>query len=422
MFGPTAARDLPGPDWLQARRRRAAERLADAVLPSVDEEVWRYSRIGELDLSRFAPPSTPTSAELPAETQAVRRSVPDAGALVVLRDGFVVHHEIADTWADQGVWVGTLGGAPDAESAMGSVIEGRTDVFAAMNDAYAAEPLLIRVPSGVALDRPIVILDWLATEGAAVFPRTIVQLGAASEATVVEYQSGADVPALAAPVTEIDVGPAARCNVVTVQRRSHLAWHIAEQTTRVGQQATFVGHQVGLGGDYARSRVDCRLTGRGATGNLRAAYFGEAEQMLDFRTFQDHLAPDTTSDLLFKGAVSGTSRSVYTGLIHVAKDARGTNAFQTNRNVKLSDGAWAESVPNLEIENNDVHCSHASTVGPIDEDQRFYLESRGVPPKPAERLIVGGFFAEVLQQLPIAALGADLEGEIDRRLAPVDAP
>ena len=153
-----------------------------------------------------------------------------------------------------------------------------------------------------------------------------------------------------------------------------------------------------MGGDYARSRVDCRLTGRGATGNLRAAYFGEGDQMLDFRTFQDHLAPDTTSDLLFKGAVAGTSRSVYTGLIHVAKEARGTNAFQTNRNVKLSDGAWAESVPNLEIENNDVHCSHASTVGPIDEDQRFYLESRGVPPEAAERLIVAGFFAEVLEQ------------------------
>ena len=101
--------------------------------------------------------------------------------------------------------------------------------------------------------------------------------------------------------------------------------------------------------------------------------------MHDFRTFQDHVAPNTTSDLLFKGAVAGPSRAVYTGLIRVGKEARGTNAFQTNRNLKLSDGAWAESVPNLEIENNDVHCSHASAVGPIDEEQRFYLESRGVP-------------------------------------------
>ena len=109
---------------------------------------------------------------------------------------------------------------------------------------------------------------------------------------------------------------------------------------------------------------------------------------------------------------------MYTGLIHVGKEARGTNVFQTNRNVKLSDGAWAESVPNLEIENNDVRCSHASTVGPIDEDQRFYLESRGVPPVVAERLIVAGFFDEVLQQIPIPELADQLEAEIDRRLAP----
>ncbi len=421
MFGPNTARDLPGPDWLRARRRSAAERLEGATLPSVDEEVWRYSRIGELDLSRFTPPTTATSTAVPPQIEALRRAVPDAGALVVLRDGFVVHQELDEAWHARGVWVGPFGASPGAEPALGSVSEGRTDVFGTMNDAYAAEPILVRVPSGLALDRPILIVDWLATDGLAVFPHTVVQLGPASEATLVEYQAGADVAAFVAPVTEIDVGPEARFSAVTVQQRSNASWQIAEQTTRVAQQATFVGHQIALGGDYARSRVDCRLTGRGATGNLRAAYFGEGEQMLDFRTFQDHLAPDTTSDLLFKGAVAGTSRSVYTGLIHVAKEARGTNAFQTNRNVKLSEGAWAESVPNLEIENNDVHCSHASTVGPIDEDQRFYLESRGVPPKPAERLIVAGFFAELLEQLPIATLAEDLEGEIDRRLAPEDA-
>ena len=126
--------------------------------------------------------------------------------------------------------------------------------------------------------------------------------------------------------------------------------------------------------------------------------------MHDFRTIQDHDAPHTTSDLLFKGAVQDESRSVYTGLIKVRKHARGTAAFQTNRNLTLSEGAWAESVPNLEIETNDVRCSHASTVGPIDADQRFYLESRGIPTQIAERLIVLGFFDEVLDQLPVGPL------------------
>ena len=151
-------------------------------------------------------------------------------------------------------------------------------------------------------------------------------------------------------------------------------------------------------------------------GDLLAIYFGEGDQTLDFRTFQDHAAPDTTSTLLFKGAVGGTSRSIYTGLIKVRPEARGTNAFQTNRTIKLSEHAWAESVPNLEIENNDVHCSHASTVGPIDEDQRFYLESRGVPPEVAEQLVVAGFYDEVLSRLPVPDVVAPLRARIVERL------
>jgi Fe-S cluster assembly protein SufD len=329
-----------------------------------------------------------------------------------------VHVEVDHSWASKGVSVGSssAGGGP-AEDGSASWNESPPDVFGRMNLAYSPDPLRIEIPAGLVVDRPILVVDWIGSTGAAVFPRVQVALGPDGEATVVEWQTGDDVAALAVPVAQLDVGPGARLGHVVVQQRGSSTWQIAEQTTRVGQQGTFNGYQAGLGGEYARSRVDCRLVGRGATGNLLAAYFGEDEQMLDFRTFQDHLAPDTTSDLLFKGALSGAARSVYTGLIHVAKEARGTNAFQTNRNVKLSDGAWAESVPNLEIENNDVRCSHASTVGPIDEDQRFYLESRGVPPDVAERLIVAGFFDEVLARLPIPALSTRLEAEVDRRLS-----
>jgi Fe-S cluster assembly protein SufD len=416
MYGPNVARELPGPDWLRALRVGAAERLDGATLPTTDEEVWRYSRIAELDLEMYAPTTARPGDEVPAEARHVVSAIPDRAGLVVVRDGFVVQVDLDQRLAAAGLWAGPLADAPGGEELLGSVDDRPHDVFGGMNLAYAPEPLLVRVPQGLVVEHPIVIVDWADTEGLAVFPRTLVQLAATSSATIVEWQGG-DASAFVAPVTEIDVAPEARLTHVNVQQRGPSVWQIAEQTTRVDQQALFVGHQTGLGGDYARSRVDCRLVGRGATGNLRAAYFGEGEQMLDFRTFQDHLAPDTTSDLLFKGAVSGTSRSVYTGLIHVGKDARGTNAFQTNRNVKLSDGAWAESVPNLEIENNDVRCSHASTVGPIDEDQRFYLESRGVPPSAAERLIVAGFFDEVVGQIPVPPLVERLEAEVDHRLA-----
>ena len=138
--------------------------------------------------------------------------------------------------------------------------------------------------------------------------------------------------------------------------------------------------------------------------------------MHDFRTLQDHVAPRTTSDLLFKGAVQDTARSVYTGLIRIGHEARGSVAYQTNRNLTLSAGAWAESVPNLEIETNDVRCSHASSVGPVDAEQLFYLESRGVPTATAERLVVLGFFDEVLSQLPVGSMAIELRAQVAAKL------
>ena len=165
---------------------------------------------------------------------------------------------------------------------------------------------------------------------------------------------------------------------------------------------------VALGGDYARLRSESLLAGDNAESDLMAVYFGDHTQMLDFRTLQDHDAPSTRSDLLFKGAVEDRAHSVYSGLIRLRPSARKANASQTNRNLVLTEGAGAESIPNLEIEANDVRCSHASAVGPIDEDQLYYLESRGVPPAEAERLIVLGFFDDVLDRLPIPTLARAL--------------
>ncbi|MEY2402560.1 MAG: Fe-S cluster assembly protein SufD, partial [Acidimicrobiaceae bacterium] len=275
--------------------------------------------------------------------------------------------------------------------------------------------------AGATVEAPIVIAYWSDEPNIATFPRLVVVAGADSQAQVVDYHASAGgVPMLTVPVTELSVGPAARLGYLNAQNLGLATWQVGSQVSAVESDATLTSVCAAFGGDYARLRTDCRLVGRGATGKLRAVYFGEAEQMLDFRTFQDHAAPDTTSNLLFKGAVGGHSRSVYTGLIRVRKNASGTNAFQTNRNIKLSDGAWAESVPNLEIENNDVRCSHASAVGPIDEDQRFYLESRGVPTAIAERLVVSGFFDEVLSKLPVAAAAVALRnlvaGKLDRQV------
>lgn len=213
---------------------------------------------------------------------------------------------------------------------------------------------------------------------------------------------------------------AGRLDLAVVQELGRRSWQVGSLVADVAQEANLRVGMIGLGGEYARLRTDCTLSGRGAHGDLLAVYFGDGDQTLDFRTFQRHDAPDTTSNLLFKGAVGGRSRSVYTGLIRVDKAARGTNAFQTNRNIKLSDDAWAESVPNLEIETNDVRCSHASTVGPVDPEQRFYLESRGVPPLIADRLIVAGFFDEVVRELPLPILADEVRARISDKLDRVE--
>jgi Fe-S cluster assembly protein SufD len=161
--------------------------------------------------------------------------------------------------------------------------------------------------------------------------------------------------------------------------------------------------------------------GQGADGRLLAVYFGDGHQMHDFRTVQHHQAPRTRSDLLYKGAVANSARSVYSGLIRVEKGAAGTNAMQTNRNLVLHQGAHADSVPNLEIEDNDVRCSHASAVGPIADDERFYLESRGVPSDVADRLIALGFLDEVLGQIPVPALADSLRLMLAAKLDAADS-
>jgi Fe-S cluster assembly protein SufD len=184
----------------------------------------------------------------------------------------------------------------------------------------------------------------------------------------------------------------------------------------VGRDATLRTSAVALGGDYARLRSEALLTGSGAESDQLAVYFGDGTQMLDFRTLQDHAAPNTRSDLLFKGAVEDTARSVYSGLVRLRPDAKKANASQTNRNLVLSEGASAESIPNLEIEANDVRCSHASTVGPIDDEQLYYLESRGIPPEEAERLIVLGFFDDVFERLPVGALTRGLRRSVVDKL------
>lgn len=406
-FSPDAARALSGPDWLVTRRRAAADRFATLELPTPEEEVWRYSRIADLELSRYAPiePGAPDF-----DDDELVRLAGDADLVVVTTDG-----RLATAWSADGSEPAV--GVPDdeASSALGAALGETTDALTALHDAFC-EPIEIDVPAGKAFGQ-IVVVHQFRRDGAASFPRLVVRAGQGSQVSVVEVFSSPDGLAhVSFPVTELVVGRDATIRHAAVQLLGDASWQIARLTSTVEQGGTIRAGTAAFGGDYSRLRVDTELSGRGAHGDLLAGYFGSGSQLLDFRTFQDHVAPDTTSNLLFKGALDDHGASVYTGLIKIRPQARGVQAFQTNRNIKLSDDTWAESVPNLEIENNEVQCSHASTVGPIDAEQRFYLESRGVPTERAERLIVKGVFDEVFDALPLGPYEAVVRAALDREL------
>jgi Fe-S cluster assembly protein SufD len=350
--------------------------LASVELPTPDEEIWRYSRIGELDLGSY-------------ERAEYTPAVEGGGQLVTVRPALT-----PELFGD----------------------EPAPDVFAELNRGGATTVHVV-VPAGTVVGEPIVITHRIPAGGALVCPRVVIEAGENSEVTVVErFESAEPGPALVLPVVQIGADRAARVSYLAVNDLSDTAWSIGHQQATGGRDSHVLLATVALGGDYARVRTDARATGPGASTRQVALYFAGGDQMHDFRTIQDHAAPHTTSDLLFKGAVQGHARSVYTGLIRIRENAKGTVAYQTNRNLTLSEGAWAESVPNLDIQTNDVKCSHASTVGPIDPEQRFYLESRGVHPDVAERLVVLGFFDEVLGQLPAAGVVGDLRQRVAAKL------
>jgi Fe-S cluster assembly protein SufD len=375
-FTPDAVR-VAGGLWLDQAdfRVAAAERFVAATLPSPDEEIWRYSRIDQLDLGRFTPARVHTEIEGPTE--------------------FLVDAE-PELFADE-----------------------TPDVFAELNRAFMT-PTVIRVPAGTTVADPIVITHHIAGSGTAVFPRLILDAGPDSDITVVERFVAADGAlddeALVVPVLQIHAQQASRVRYLAINEVGTKTWQIGNQQAVGERDSSTLLATVTLGGDYVRARTEARLSGKGGTTKQVALYFAGGTQMHDFRTIQDHDAPHTSSDLLFKGAVQDNAASVYTGLIKIRKHANGTTAYQTNRNLTLSEGAWAESVPNLDIETNDVKCSHASTIGPIDEEQRFYLESRGIRPEIAERLVVLGFFDEVIAQLPAGAIADDLRVRVSNKL------
>ena len=425
-FSSDVSARLGGPEWLQALRAEAAAQLPDIELPTEAEELWRYSNIGSLPLESFCPFQaeelrTPGEDSAPGGGPIAAEAGERSGLLVVF-DGRVVHAEVDDALAAQGVIVAGAATLPEGPAShhFGRVIAQAPDAFTTLHQAFVPGGAVIYVPAGVVIPKPIVIVHWCEGVGKASFPHTLVVAEPSSEVVVVERISSPLGPHLVAAAAEIVVQENASVRYLAVQDLERETWQLCHQRAEVARDGRFHAAAVALGGKYARLRCEVSLVGERADASQVSVYYGDDDQVLDFRTLQDHHAPRTTSNLMFKGAVEHEARSVYSGMIRLRPEAQHSAAHQSNRNLVLTSGASAESIPNLEIEANDVQCSHASTVGPIDEDQLYYLATRGVDPRDAARLIVLGFFNDVFDALPVPSLVERLRSVVSEKVGRID--
>tara|TARA_B100001250_G_scaffold32836_1_gene26778 strand:- start:3844 stop:5115 length:1272 start_codon:yes stop_codon:yes gene_type:complete len=385
------------PDTVSIREQRdsALEKLSETEFPSPEQEIWRYSKIFDLDLESLKPSfSSPDDKK----TESSFLDTKDL-SLVSINDGWLGSPKGSNFLDSSQVYLGSLADMGKEFAHIEENFNKPKDFFDCLNRSYNPETLVIDVPDGVALESPIYIKIQSVTSDLVVCPRIVVNLGENSEVKIVEHHLSGTGVSLSIPVLDVHVGQNSRLKHCVIQNLGEETWQVSKQNFQLEKDSYVEMFTAAFGGDYARSEIRCDLKGRGSEAYSAAAYFGKGEQTLDFRTFQKHEAPDTTSKLLFKGALDEDSRSIYSGLIKVLPEAIRTKAQQTNRNIKLSENAWAESVPNLEIETNDVMCSHASTVSGIDEEQLFYLESKGIETSVAERLIIAGFFDGVISKV-----------------------
>lgn len=275
------------------------------------------------------------------------------------------------------------------------------DRFSAAHYAFGVDGVVVAGGKGVVAEHPVVLDVQAVTPGTLALPRISVVAEANSDVSVVVvYRSPDEGSFHVVPHVQIAVGDGARVRISTVQAWGYGTVAVAQQRAVIGRDARLHHGEAGIGARLGRLHFFVDLDGRGAHSEITGLYFGEDDQVLDYRGFISHSAPHTTSNMFLKGAVEDQSHSVFTGLIRIEEEAQKVDAYQTNRNLVLSDEAGAESVPNLEILANDVRCGHGSTVGPLDADQRYYLMSRGLDRIHADRLQVRGFFEEAIEQLP----------------------
>ena len=379
------------------------ERYRALPLPTTKDEHWRFT-----DLAGFDP-----------DVWAGEQATAPAAALSLLDLDVEGVAHVDET----GV---TIDGAPagirfeplPVDHELLHSLVGWDEKFAAHNAALWEHGLLVHVPRGVVVEKPLYVRIANTVEGGSLFWRLLVVAEPESRFTLIEeYASAtAELASYTNAAVEIVVRDAARIDYVSVQNLSHATWHFASHHARVDRDAELDWVAAGFGSAKGKIRIQNDLAGPGATSRVTGAYFADGTQHLDYDTFQEHIAPSTTSDFAFKGVLRDDARAVWRGMIRVEEGAQKTNAYQENRNLLLSKTAHADSIPGLEIMANDVRCTHGATLGQVDREQLFYLMSRGLSRADAERLIVRGFFQDVLDRIELEPVREALARALEARI------
>jgi Fe-S cluster assembly protein SufD len=384
-------------------RTELLERYEALPLPTTKDEHWRFT-----DLAGFDPDAWTADGATEIAAPPSMLDLDVAGLARVGESGIEIER------APDGVRFEPLA---DDHELLHSLV-GWDEKFAAHNAALWEHGLLVHVPRGVVLEQPLYVRIANAVEGGSLFWRLLVVAEPESRFAVIEEYASAspELSSYSNAAVEIVVQQAAKVEYVSVQNLSRGTYHFASHHARVERDAELDWVAGGFGSAKGKVRIQNDLAGSGATSRVTGAYFVDGTQHLDYDTFQEHIAPSTTSDFAFKGALRDTARAVWRGMIRVEEGAQKTNAYQENRNLLLSKTAHADSIPGLEILANDVRCTHGATLGQVDREQLFYLMTRGLSRSEAERLIVRGFFQDVLDRVELEPVRDALAEALEARI------
>lgn len=399
------------PAWWEQRKAEAWKKFQAMPMPKRSEEDWRFATIDAIRLGKFQPGGKGPSRD----AEILERSVaafPQSGRAVFANDR-LLHFEGGEELGKKGVIFESLSGAlqkhPDLlqKYFMAHPVDLGAQKFAALHAAHASAGVLIHVPKNVELELPLVSFHWLDGDESSVFPHTLIVAGENSKVTVVDFLASTNEEGvgLACGLNDLLVGPGAKVDYVCLQQWGKQVTSFQLNSTRVEKDGEARSLFVNLGAAYARQESRSTMAGSGARSEMLGLSVGSDRQEFDQRTLQCHDVPNTWSDLLYKNALDDRSKSIFKGLIRVAPGAAKTDAYQNNRNLLLNPEAEADSMPGLEILNDDVRCTHGATTGQIDQDQLFYLMARGIDPRTGAQLLAYGFFEEVIARLPEKKIG-----------------